>query len=119
MFAALQIELGRLPDASARNYFEIIQFCGSIMAANLPVYGFENEIALEYFQKHNSAFSNDNLHQITMAYFGDMKGASVVDFGCGAGEFLRKCASQGASKCLGFDLSKAQIQIALDNSENE
>jgi len=55
----------------------------------------------------------------TIKYFGnDLKGSSVIDSGCGRGDFLQKCSSLGATYCLGVDLSQGMIQMAQVTHKN-
>jgi len=61
----------------------------------------------------------DFLDDINMWYFGDLKGASVVDFGCGDGSFLKKCIAKGATNCLGIDYSESMIESAMNATKQE
>ncbi|MEB7588357.1 methyltransferase domain-containing protein [Serratia rubidaea] len=47
----------------------------------------------------------------------EMKGLSVLDLGCGTGDFLRYATRQGASNVVGLDSSARMIQEALRRSE--
>ena len=47
---------------------------------------------------------------------GDVKGKSVLDVGCGAGQLTRIIASRGA-KAFGYDNSKEQIKLAIKDSK--
>jgi len=48
-------------------------------------------------------------HDINLTYFGNVKGKTVVDFGCGNGSFLKRCLDEGAASCLGFDINEPMI----------
>ncbi len=45
-------------------------------------------------------------------FLGDVKGAKVLEIGCGSGHSLLYLAQQGASELWGLDLSRSQIQFA-------
>lgn len=46
-----------------------------------------------------------------------MEGLSVLDMGCGTGDFLRYAARKGAGKLVGLDSSERMIREALKRSE--
>ena len=49
----------------------------------------------------------------------DMSGASVVDFGCGTGRYLRRALSKGARLILGIDFSRNMLRVASEKYGNE
>ena len=47
-----------------------------------------------------------------------MEGLSVIDMGCGTGDFLRYAARNGAGRLVGLDSSERMIREALKRSED-
>jgi len=45
-----------------------------------------------------------------LEFFGDLKGKSIVELGCGTGSFLKTCIMKGASFALGIDINEAMIK---------
>lgn len=72
---------------------------------------FSNTILPEYgpFLKRNEESLN---------LFKNIKGASVLDLGCGAGESLKYLYNKGASTVWGIDISKEQIKKAKEAFNN-
>jgi len=58
-------------------------------------------------------------YNITLDYFGDLKNAAVVDFGCGEGALLKKCITRGAEYGLGLDVSDVMIQSCARNEDKQ
>jgi len=48
----------------------------------------------------------------TLHLFPDLRGARVLDLGCGSGHSLRWCAEQGAAELWGVDISSRQLENA-------
>lgn len=49
----------------------------------------------------------------------DLKGKSVLDIGCGTGNFSKYCVDQGASNVIAVDISNKMIEKARSNNNNE
>jgi len=64
--------------------------------------------AYKQWQASNLAFSM--ARHVNLQYFGSLEGATVVEFGCGSGAFLKQCLNLGAASCLGFDVNDAMIK---------
>lgn len=62
----------------------------------------------------NGRNSDSCVHGINLDNFGNLAGATVVDFGCGDGSFLQKCLMQGASYCVGIDLNETITKSGKD-----
>jgi 2-polyprenyl-3-methyl-5-hydroxy-6-metoxy-1,4-benzoquinol methylase len=50
---------------------------------------------------------------------GDLRGKSLLDLGCGNGEYTRKFRNAGADPVVGSDLSQGMIDLALSREEKE
>lgn len=48
---------------------------------------------------------------------GDLRGMSVLDFGCGTGEITTQIALLGADRVMGFDLSPELLRVARRRAE--
>lgn len=62
---------------------------------------------------------NDEHFRILLEAAGDLKGKTVLDFGCGAGHTSRVYADLGASRVEGFDISAERINIAQRNARRD
>lgn len=76
----------------------------------------------DYFLSDNEGFNEwragleNNMHpkfKLALKYGLPLAGNTVLDIGCGRGEFIYYCAKRGA-KVLGIDYSKAAIDIAKE-----
>lgn len=72
-------------------------------------YGTE-EKAAAYSRYAAAALGHPVRQHVTLQFFGDVTEKRVVDFGCGDGSFLKLCLAQGASFCLGLDVSDAMVK---------
>ncbi|MGW2055278.1 class I SAM-dependent methyltransferase [Streptomyces sp. NPDC001840] len=52
-----------------------------------------------------------------MRAVGDVKGLSVFDYGCGAGDYTRWLAEGGASRVVGFDVSQQMVDHARQREQ--
>ncbi|SEN96843.1 Methyltransferase domain-containing protein [Mesobacillus persicus] len=48
-----------------------------------------------------------------------LEGKSVLDLGCGNGQFASYCVDRGASKVLGVDISKKMLELAKQENNHE
>lgn len=48
-----------------------------------------------------------------------LEGKSVLDLGCGSGQFARYCVDRGAVKVLGVDISKKMLELAKTENNDE
>jgi len=78
---------------------------------------YDTDVSVKTYQDWR--LSVDFLDDASMSYFGDLQGASVVDFGCGGGSFLKKCIAKGATNCLGIDYSESMIKSAINATKQE
>jgi len=66
--------------------------------------------------RDNQAGLNEILEQpAILSLIPDVKGAAVLDLGCGAGDLCRKIKSLGAAKVTGVDISANMIELAAQN----
>lgn len=49
----------------------------------------------------------------------NLNGKSILDFGCGTGQFAKFCIENGASKVLGIDISRNMIEQANKDNKHE
>lgn len=78
--------------------------------ANNEQLTYESEQSVNKYYEFNMVFQSF-LHGMVLDYFGDkLKGAKVVDFGCGGGALLGQCHEKGASNVLGIDLNETMIK---------
>jgi len=77
----------------------------------VPILDYDNEDTVRDFIEWREGLDFDrSTYDITLDCFGDLKNATVVDFGCGDGAFLTKCIQRGATNCLGLDKSDTMIK---------
>ena len=63
--------------------------------------------------RDNKAGLNEILEQLSMySLLPDMKDATVLDLGCGAGELCRRIKDLGASRVIGVDISANMLELA-------
>ena len=63
--------------------------------------------------RHNKEGLNEILEQMTMmSLLPDVKGATVLDLGCGAGELCRRISGLGAKQVTGTDISANMLALA-------
>jgi len=62
-----------------------------------------------------------SVRHTALQFFENLAGKTVVDFGCGPGDFLKTCLEKGAASCLGIDANDAMIKaggnVVSDESE--
>lgn len=61
--------------------------------------------------KHNTSLKS-SLEDIV----GDVKGKTILDLGCGIGEFTKYFANNGAKSVVGVDISKKVLEYARENN---
>jgi len=75
--------------------------------------------AVTYYEWSSHGLFNPLCEHVNLQFFGDLTGKKIVEFGCGNGSFLKKCLTDGASSCLGFDVNASMIgaggNIVADN----
>ena len=63
--------------------------------------------------RDNQAGLNEILEQLAvLALLPDVKGLSVLDLGCGAGELCRRISAIGAKEVIGVDISANMLELA-------
>ncbi len=78
-----------------------------------------NDFFPRYISLRDSGITyNDFVEQPAIkSLISSLNGKSVLDLGCGTGQFAKYCIEQGASKVVGVDISKNMIERA--NKENK
>lgn len=51
-------------------------------------------------------------YQLTFENCGDLKGKTVLDFGCGTGRYSIECAKRGAKRVVGIDFAPHMIEFS-------
>lgn len=54
---------------------------------------------------------------ITLAESGDIKGATILDVGCGPGRYALAYAQLGAARVVGIDVAQGMIELARNHAE--
>jgi SAM-dependent methyltransferase len=62
---------------------------------------------------------NEEHSRILFEVVGDLHGKRVLDFGCGPGQTSRDCASRGATRVDGFDISNENVLLARKNAARD
>lgn len=77
-----------------------------------------DQIAKEFYDYEKDAITDRVLgHENVFKLLGDIRGKTVLDYGCGSGKFSRLLIEKGAI-VEGFDISEKEIEIAkLDESQ--
>lgn len=71
-----------------------------------------DQIAKEFYDYEKDAITDRVLgHENVFKLLGDIRGKTVLDYGCGPGKFSRLLIEKGAI-VEGFDISKKEIEIA-------
>lgn len=52
------------------------------------------------------------LHKSLLREMGDVRGASIIDIGCGTGDMLRRLATMGAGRLVGIDACPGMLKVA-------
>jgi ubiquinone/menaquinone biosynthesis C-methylase UbiE len=75
----------------------------------------------EYSSLRNSGVTyNDFVEQPAIkSAISDLNGKSILDLGCGTGQFAKFCIENGASKVLGVDISRNMIEKANKDNKHE
>ena len=79
---------------------------------NKVAYAYTTSVMCEPLWTHTTSYSITNY--ITKGRPDTLKGASVLDLGCGCGAYSRLAAGQGASRIVGLDISPEQIALAQE-----
>jgi len=74
----------------------------------------EDEYSLPYhwMQERNLALLSRTRAEIVLRFAGDLRGASVLDFGCGDGKFSALLSERGPSFLAGVDISEKAVEFA-------
>ena len=84
------------------------EYAARDMAADSP-YRWDNRVYVAYMQRLERALLR------SFAKTGvELRGASVLDVGCGTGYYLHRLREYGADECHGVDLSESRIDVARD-----
>jgi cyclopropane fatty-acyl-phospholipid synthase-like methyltransferase len=63
--------------------------------------------------RNNQAGLNEIFEQLAMlSLLPDLKGLSILDLGCGAGELCRRMVDLGAKEVIGVDISRNMLELA-------
>ncbi|MDR0136762.1 class I SAM-dependent methyltransferase [Metabacillus idriensis] len=77
---------------------------------------YDDETFFEYYQSHRKTgvTYNDFVEQPAIkAALPDLHGKSILDLGCGTGDFAKYCVDHGASSVMGVDLSEKMLKQAI------
>ncbi|WP_106496097.1 class I SAM-dependent methyltransferase [Lentibacillus sp. Marseille-P4043] len=83
---------------------------------------YDNQIFFkEYASLRDSGVTyNDFVEQPTIkSVITTLKGKSILDLGCGTGQFARYCIDHGALKVLGVDISRNMIELAKKENNHQ
>jgi ubiquinone/menaquinone biosynthesis C-methylase UbiE len=56
-------------------------------------------------------------YKLTFQHCGDLRGATVLDIGCGTGRYSIECAKRGAKRVVGIDFAPHMIEFTKDIAE--
>jgi ubiquinone/menaquinone biosynthesis C-methylase UbiE len=75
----------------------------------------------EYSSLRNSGVTyNDFVEQPAIkSALSNLNGKSILDLGCGTGQFAKFCIENGASKVIGIDISGNMIEQAIKDNKHE
>jgi len=79
----------------------------------------DKDFAKIYEDRASNVLSGVLVEHVTLQYFGDLQGKSIVELGCGGGIFLKKCFNKGANFCLGIDVNDAMVTSGGNKSVDE
>ncbi|MBU1198754.1 MAG: class I SAM-dependent methyltransferase [Nanoarchaeota archaeon] len=77
-----------------------------------------DEIAEEYYYKGYTASDWELGYYFVNEMLGNIKGKTILDYGCGSGKFTRHLRNKGA-KLIGVDISENAIKIAKEKSQKD
>ncbi|WP_191557015.1 class I SAM-dependent methyltransferase [Metabacillus idriensis] len=83
---------------------------------------YDHETFFEYYRSHRKTgvTYNDFVEQPAMkAALPDLHGKSILDLGCGTGDFAKYCVDHGASSVMGVDLSEKMLNQAIFENSHE
>lgn len=77
-----------------------------------------DDIAENYKKQTLSSFERKATVEYSLfKYLGDLRGKSVLDFGCGEGHYTRLIKQHGAASVVGVDISGRMIALAKSEEE--
>jgi toxoflavin synthase len=80
--------------------------------SNELIYG---TIAREYRESERLPFRRFIEEHTLFLLLGDLTGKSVLDLACGDGIWTREMKRRGAARALGVDISRAMVELALED----